>query len=66
MQTSRHFGTENREEVIRQRQAKTPTKKARFLFGAMAFGAFSAVADGLKMTPILEQLSFSRYRSFVQ
>ena len=32
----------------------------------MAFGAFTAVADGLKMTPTSKQLSFSRYRSLVQ
>jgi len=37
VQTSRHFGTENREAVVRQRKAYTPTKKARFLFGDVAF-----------------------------
>ena len=30
----------------------------------MAFGAPTAVADGLKMTWTLEQILFSRYRSF--
>ena len=35
--TSRHFGTDNREAVIRQRKAYAPTKKARFLFGDVAF-----------------------------
>ena len=50
--------------VFRQRKATSPTKRARSLFGDAAICAVSAVRDGLKMTPILEQTSISRYRSF--
>jgi hypothetical protein len=49
-ETSRHFGTENREAVIRQRKAYAPTKKACFLFGDVAFARPRPSSDGLKMT----------------
>jgi hypothetical protein len=64
VQTLCHFGTDNREAVIRQRKAYAPTKKARFLFGDVAFARPRPSYDGLKMTWI-SSLTFVFANSFV-
>jgi hypothetical protein len=63
--TSRHFGTENREAVVRQRNEAKPTKRARSLFGSWHCAPSAVFKDGLKMTPTSDR-TFVFGNSFVR